>query len=77
MSLQAADMGIVCHGLAGFNEEKIRANLCIPDDYAVEAMAALGYPGDESDLPLSFQKREKPRLRKPIKEIVTAGTFSF
>jgi nitroreductase len=77
LALQAAHMGLVCHGMAGFNNAKARADLKVPDDYSVEAMVALGRPGDLEALPEPLQEREIPTDRKPIAEITCEGPFAF
>jgi hypothetical protein len=70
-------MGLVAHGMAGFNRDKARTDLRIPDDYDVEAMIALGHPGSPDDLPESLREREAPSGRKPIREIICEGPFAF
>ena len=77
LALQGAAMGLVVHGMAGFDRDKARAALSIPDDYAVEAMIALGRPGDPADLPPELRDREVPSGRKPIALIVREGIFAF
>lgn len=77
IALQAAHMGLVCHGMAGFNQSKAKSDLKVPDDYQVEAMFALGRPGDPDALPDQLKQRETPTDRKPLKEIVCEGAFGF
>jgi nitroreductase len=77
IALQAAHMGLVCHGMMGFNQSKARNDLKVPEDYAVEAMFALGRPGDPNSLPDALKEREVPSDRKPLKEIVCEGAFGF
>jgi nitroreductase len=77
LMLQAAAMDIVAHGMAGFDREKARRELRVPDDYAVEAMIAIGRPGDPDDLPPDLREREVPSDRKKIHEIARPGVFSF
>src|SRR5256885_5890991 len=36
LALQGSTMGLVVHGMAGFDREKARAALKVPDDYSVE-----------------------------------------
>jgi len=76
LALQGAAMGLVVHGMAGFDRGKARSALGVPDDYAVEAMIALGRPGDPAELPLELRDREKPSGRKPVSQIVMEGVFS-
>jgi len=77
LAVQGCAMGLVVHGMAGFDSAKARSVLAVPDDYAVEAMVAIGHPGDPAALPESLQKIEAPSQRKPITELVREGTFSF
>jgi len=77
LSLQGTAMGLVVHGMAGFARDQARERLAIPEDYAVEAMIAIGQPGDPLTLPDKLLKREKPSSRKPLNQIVCAGKFRF
>ena len=77
LALQGSAMGLVVHGMAGFDRDKARAALKVPDDYAVEAMIALGRPGDPAELPLELREREKPTGRKSVAQFVREGTFEF
>ncbi len=75
LALQGAAMGLVVHGMAGFDRDRARAELRVPDDYDVEAMVAVGHPGDPADLPEPLRQREAPSGRKPIAEIAREGGF--
>lgn len=75
LCLQGATMGLVVHGMAGFDFEKARTTLAVPDDYAVSAMLAVGRPGNPDDLPPELREREKPSPRKPVREIICEGKF--
>jgi nitroreductase len=77
LALQGTIMGLVVHGMQGFDFDKARTALNVPDDYAVAAMFAVGRPGNPSDLPEQLRDREKPSDRKPIDEIICEGKFSF
>jgi nitroreductase len=77
LALQATAMGLVCHGMAGFDFEKARADLKVPDEFAVAAMFALGHPGKPDALPPDFRKLETPSSRRPIKESICEGPFAF
>jgi hypothetical protein len=70
-------MGLVVHGMQGFDYDKARATLNVPDDFAVVAMFAAGRPGDANQLPESIRKGEKPTDRRPIDETICEGKFSF
>ena len=75
LALQASQMGIVAHGMAGFDYTMAKEKLDIPDDYAVEMMFAVGKPGNVEDLPEPLRAREKPSDRKPLEEIIFKGKF--
>lgn len=75
LALQASLKGLAAHGMQGFDYEKARKVLEIPDDYQVEAMAAVGKPGRKEDLPENMREREIPSGRKPVKELVMEGKF--
>jgi nitroreductase len=77
LMLQAAAMDLVAHGMAGFDRDKARRDLKIPDDFQPEAMIALGHPGDTDTLAPELREREVPTGRKKIDEFARAGTFSF
>ena len=75
LALQAASMGLVTHGMQGFDYEKAKKELEIPEDYSVEAMVAIGKRGKIEDLPKELQERESPSVRKPLKDIIMEGKF--
>ena len=77
LALQAASMGLVAHGMAGFDRDKARADLKVPDDFAVEAMIAVGRPGDPEDLPENLRSGEIPNDRKKVAEFAREGPFGF
>jgi nitroreductase len=75
LALQGAAMGLVVHGMAGFHRASARRALKVPDDYEVEAMIAIGRPGDLGDLPPELRKLETPTGRKKVAEIAREGPF--
>jgi len=77
LALQGAAMDLVVHGMAGFDNEKARAALGVPEDYAVEAMIALGRPGNPHDLPPELRQREVPTGRNPVASFAREGRFAF
>jgi len=77
LALQATLKGLVTHGMQGFDYERARAELRIPDGFRVEAMAAVGHPGDPARLPERLRAREVPSDRKPLSETICEGPFSF
>jgi nitroreductase len=77
LALQATLGGLVTHGMQGFDYERARTELNIPEGFRVEAMAAVGRPGDPSTLPERARAREAPNDRKPLSEITCEGPFRF
>jgi nitroreductase len=77
LALQGASMGLVVHGMAGFNRDQARTALQVPGDYDVEAMVAVGHPGDPAELPPQLQAREQISGRKPVREFIREGSFAF
>ena len=75
LALEAASRDLVAHGMQGFDYNKARDELDVPEGFEVEAMIAIGSKGDESDLDEDF--RVEPNGRKAIDEIVTRGGFDF
>jgi nitroreductase len=73
MALQGAKMGLVVHGMAGFNYSAAKAALNISDDFAVMAMAAIGRPGDPDRLPQDFKSVEMPTGRRPVSQSAFHG----
>jgi nitroreductase len=77
LALQAWQNGLVAHGIVGFDYERARRVLRVPDAYAVEAMIVLGHPGNKAELSESLQNREKPSDRRPLSETICEGPFSL
>lgn len=75
LALQGWLKGLVVHGMQGFDAEKAAQVLSVPDGYTVEAMAAVGRPGEIGDLPPRLQEREVPSPRKTLGEIAWEGPF--
>lgn len=75
LALEGSVRGLVVHGMQGFDYERARTELSIPEDYAVEAMIAIGRPGKKEDLAKELQEREFPSDRKPLSELIFQGTF--
>jgi nitroreductase len=77
LALQATMLGLVTHGMQGFDYERARTELNIPEGFRVEAMIAVGHPGDPAQLPEPLREREAPSGRKPLSEITCEGAFNF
>ncbi|MGH8165051.1 MAG: nitroreductase family protein, partial [Rhodanobacteraceae bacterium] len=76
-ALQGFSQGLVVHGMEGFDYERARTELQIPDTFQVEAMAAVGWPGAKEALPEKLQARESPNDRRKISASICEGRFAF
>ena len=74
-ALQGFQQGLVVHGMQGFDYDRARKELRIPDEFQVEAMAAVGRPGPKELLPEKLQARESPNDRRKLSESVFEGPF--
>ncbi len=75
--LQATDLGLRVHQMAGFDADKARAAFEMPDGFQPIAVLAVGQPGDPSSLPEDLQGGENaPRERKPGSALIYDGTWS-
>lgn len=77
LALQGTALGLVVHGMQGFDFDKARHSLAVPDDFSVAAMFAVGRPGDPDQLPADYRKMEVPSDRKRVREIICEGRFGF
>jgi nitroreductase len=75
MALQAYLMGWHVHGMAGFDHDRTRVVLKVPDDHVVLAVYAIGRPGAPTALPEALRAREHPSSRVPLTELVFEGNF--
>jgi nitroreductase len=67
--LQAFDLGLFAHPMAGFDATKLRTEFNIPKDFEPYAMIAIGYPGNPEELESPYREREYAnRFRRPLKE---------
>lgn len=76
LSLQATHHGLNVHQMGGFNIDKLRNNLNIPNTFEAVVILAVGYPGEITVLPENLQLRENaPRERYIQKEFVMNRSF--
>jgi nitroreductase len=73
MVLQAHKLGWHAHGMVGFDHERAREVLSVPDGFALEAVFAIGRLGNPSSLEEALQTREKPSDRLPLAQLVFEG----
>jgi hypothetical protein len=70
-------MGLVVHGMQGFNYDRAKELLNVTGEYQVEAMAAVGRPGNKEDLTPALQERESPSQRRKVEEFAFEGGFKI
>jgi len=75
LALEASIRGIVAHGMQGFDYNKAKEDLSIPDNFDVMAMIAIGKRGPIEKLIPKLQEVEHPNDRKPLKELIMEGYF--
>lgn len=68
-ALQGSANGLVIHGMQGFDYDRAKTELKIPDSYDIQAMAAVGKPGNPASLPQKLRDMEIPSTRKSLSEI--------
>jgi nitroreductase len=76
-ALQASERDLVVHGMQGFDYRRARAELAIPPEFELHAMAVVGKPGDAALLPEKLRSRERPNDRRPVNQTVCEGLFSL
>jgi nitroreductase len=75
LMLQAAELGLLAHGMAGFDPEKARQLYGIPESHEAVAAIGLGYPGDERGAPEELRKRNVHKPRRTLDQFVFAGRW--
>ena len=75
MVLQALKLGWHAHGMAGFDRDRSKVTLKVPEKFAMEAVFAIGKCGPKASLSEELQKRETPSPRKPLGDVVFEETM--
>jgi nitroreductase len=75
MALQASALGWSAHAMAGFDAQRARQLLNIPEAFAVQAMVAIGRQGVPDVLSDELRGREFPSPRRPVADSAMAGRF--
>lgn len=76
--LEAFNQGLVMHQMAGFDHERVRAEL-LPDGVEPGSMWAIGHPGGPDDV-AALSEKKRPgetaeRTRRPSDELVFSGEW--
>jgi nitroreductase len=75
LALEASLAGWSAHGIGGFDVDRAKLDLSVPDDHQVEIAIAIGRQGDRDALPEGFRSLEHPNPRLPVAETTKAGGF--
>lgn len=77
LALQGSMDGLVVHGMEGFDYDKARTALKIPEDTDIECMVAVGKSGKKEDLPPMLQEKEVLSDRKKLSDTICEGPWGF
>lgn len=76
LSLQATSLGLNVHQMGGYDRQKAKDVLNIPDSFDFGVMMAIGYPGDPATLSENLKQREvAPRERYVVQEFAMNKSF--
>ncbi|PZE22501.1 nitroreductase family protein [Paenibacillus xerothermodurans] len=75
IALQANLLGLTTRAMGGFDHDKARRLLNVPDSFELHVVIALGYPGDKDQLPPNLRDMDVPTSRRPLKEVIFKGTM--
>lgn len=76
LMVQATQMGLVAHPIAGYDPVAVKEALGIPQDYVLIALVVVGKPGDPDTLSEKHREIELgPRDRKPLSAVLAWNKF--
>jgi nitroreductase len=76
LALEAGAIGLMAHQMGGYDYNKLKTSLNIPDDFEIASVIAIGYPGNPEELPEALRNRElAPRERYTQQELVSTKGF--
>lgn len=71
LTIQAEALGLRVHQMGGYDADKARQLMGLPDDCEPMTVIAIGYPGDPDRLPEDLRVRELAgRTRNPLEQFV-------
>lgn len=70
--LQATELGLIAHPIAGYKSGPVREALGIPEDHTVITLIILGYPDETLDALSEKHRAEETssRVRRPLDDVV-------
>lgn len=78
LTLQATELGLFVHQMAGVNLDRVRQLYNVPEDFEPVTAIAIGYPRQDEPTDLAdwiIEGDRVPRQRKPLPEIVFDGRW--
>ncbi|MBW2732402.1 MAG: nitroreductase family protein [Deltaproteobacteria bacterium] len=76
LALEAAARGLFVHPMGGFDGDKARDTLAIPEGFEPVCALAVGHPGDVEELPEGLKERELSlRSRREVADFAFAGRW--
>ena len=77
LTLQATELGLYVHQMAGFDPAKARQLFNIPEGYEPAAMMAVGYPDDSGSPADALRQLDSARRpRKPLDTLLFEGIWA-
>lgn len=67
LMLRAVDLNLVCHPIAGYDEEKVRSILAMPDDFTVITLLIVGKKSDQIS-PILSEKMAAAETIRPQRQ---------
>lgn len=77
LSLEAHRQGLITRAMGGFDKEKAREWLGIPDSYHLEAVVAVGYHDPQANLEARDARREEASDRRKIEDISFESEYKW
>jgi len=78
LMIQATQMDLIAHPIAGYNPVGVKEILGIPEEYTLIALVIVGRTGDVSQLSDQHRQIELgPRDRKPLSEVMSRNRYAF
>lgn len=76
MITQAVSLGLQAHQMGGFDKERAKIDLDIPEGFSPVSAIAIGYPDSVENVADAYYERAKePKERKAVSEFVFEGLF--
>jgi len=76
LMIQATQMGLVAHPIAGYDPVAVKEALGIPEHYVLITLVVVGKPGDPGTLSDKHRETELgPRVRRPLSSVLAWNKF--